>query len=138
MKKLKFIIFASQKMFKFLSNLVHFLDNYSRYAHDSFTLGSTSFLKKSRNFRSLGGSCEKWQPISQRMGGFHPPPSLLGLNRYKFAQLKGEGYTKFESSCPHFSKLVLFQAQMVHQIMHMRIKRYLNCHLATLFKSVAI
>ena len=73
--------FSPQKMCKFLSNSVHFLDNHSRYAqNDSFTLGSTSFLKKSRIFRSLGGSCEKWQPISRRMSWFNPPPPLLGLN----------------------------------------------------------
>ena len=37
-------------MCKFLSNLVRFLDNHSRYAqNDSFTLGPTSFLTPERN-----------------------------------------------------------------------------------------
>ena len=78
--------FSPQKMCKFLSNSVRFLDNHSRYAqNDSFSLGPTSFWKKSRIFRFLGGSCEKWQPISQQMGGFHPPlPPLLRLiEKYK-------------------------------------------------------
>ena len=53
--------FSPQKMCKFLSNSVHFLDSHSRYAqNDSFTLGPTSFLKKLRIFRSLGGSCKDW------------------------------------------------------------------------------
>ena len=64
--------FSPQKMCKFLSNSVRFLDNHSRNAkNNSFTLSLTSFWKKSRIFRFLGGSCEKWQPISQQMGGFH-------------------------------------------------------------------
>ena len=58
----------------FLSNLVCFLDSHSRYAQNNFfNLGPTSSLKKF--LRSLSGSCEKWQPISQRKGGFHPPAS---------------------------------------------------------------
>ena len=82
--------FLPQKMCKFLSNSVRFLDTHSRYTqNDSFTLGPTSFLKKSRIFRSLGGSCEKWQPISWRMSWFNPPaperhhffPQALHLNR---------------------------------------------------------
>ena len=79
-------------MCKFLSNSVHFLDNHSRYAqNDSFTLGLTSFLKNSRIFRSLGSSCEKWQLISRRKGGFQPPLHLLGLggNLVYFIQIFG-------------------------------------------------
>ena len=74
-------------MCKFLSNSVHFLDNHSRYAqNNSFTQGSTTFLKKSRIFRSLGGSCEKWESISWRMSWFNPPLPLLGLNQPKSEQ----------------------------------------------------
>ena len=81
--------FSPQKMCKFLSNSVHFLDSHSWYAqNDSFSLGPTSFLKKSRIFRSLGGSCEKWQPISRQKGGFHPPPHLLGLNMNYFWMMR--------------------------------------------------
>ena len=73
--------FSPQKMCKFLSNSVRFLDSHSRYAqNDSFTLSLTSFLKKSRIFRTLDGSCKKWQPISQQKDGFNPPAPIRVKN----------------------------------------------------------
>ena len=56
-----------------MSNFVRFLDSHSRFAqNDSFTLSI---------FRSLGGSCKKWQPISRWKGGFHPPPESIRVNQ---------------------------------------------------------
>ena len=60
--------FSPQKICKFLSNSVRFLDSHSWYVqNDYLILSPTSFLKNSRIFRTLGGSrankgwsCESW------------------------------------------------------------------------------
>ena len=68
---------APQKNHKFLSKKVcniQFLTIMQDVFNMTITLDPTLFLKNSMFFRTPGGSCEKWQPISQRKGGFHPYP----------------------------------------------------------------
>ena len=71
-EKIEVYDFRLKKFVNFLSNLVRFLESHSRYAqNDSIALSPTSFLKKSRIFRTLGllremaASLKKNQKIQQ-------------------------------------------------------------------------
>ena len=86
LKKNRSLWFPPQNFLKFLSNSVHFLDIYSRYAqNDSFTLDPTSFLKKSGSLRTFGSFLEKWQPISPASFRVKCSPNFLHLT---FERLK--------------------------------------------------
>ena len=97
------MIFASENFCKFLSNSVRFLDSHSRYAqNDSFTLGITSFLKKSRIFGTLlyyppkGGQLQpiiSWPRMHAIELGFFSPDheyweKFLGLSEVKSLKKK--------------------------------------------------
>ena len=81
----------------------------SYLSEDSFTLIPTSFLKKSRIFRSLDGFCIKWQPISQWMSWFNPPPPSPASIRVKCPSLSkffSQSYLELRA-CPQLFLIII-------------------------------
>ena len=65
------MIVAKKNFFKFLPNLVHFLNTNSKYPqNDSFNLNPTSSLKQSRFLRTLGAK-NGWQSSDKRVDSKH-------------------------------------------------------------------